>query len=130
MTNHLNDLKETISDLITDLSENVFDSDIEKGELMVVQFFFNALTPEKLMKHVVRHILPHKERIDERNVDFFLTNEGLFASLPEDRVNHYSKAISNGERVTEEDRRVIWEYFDTIIAIAGKYESSLERTVS
>ena len=59
--------------------------------------------------------------IEDRDQDFFLKNKGIFAGLPDDRIKYYGELITS-KRIHTEDRRVVWEYFDTIIAIAEKYK--------
>jgi len=83
-----------------------------------VDFVFRRWHPGRVMDHVILHVLPHKQSIAERNVKFFLENQGIFAGLPEDRIRYYSNIISGGERLDDEDRQTIWEYFDTIVGLA------------
>lgn len=118
----LEDLKSTVLDLIIDLKNNIFTLEDEKGDLMLVEFFFKRLHPENIMQHVVKYILPWKKKIEKRNEDFFLNNKNIFKGLPEDRIDHYGEIIAESDRVDDDDKIVIWEYFDTIIEIAESYK--------
>ena len=116
------DAKTTILELIRDLKDNIFSTEDEQGDLMVVEFFFKRMHSEMVMEHIIKNILPHKTKIDGRNISFFLDNRAIFAGLPADRVGYYSDIISTGERLDDEDRQVIWEYFDTLVALAEAYK--------
>lgn len=112
------DLKSIILDFINDLRENVFTLESEKGDLMVVEFFFKRMSPESIASHVIKHVLPHAEVIAKRDLNFFLDNKALFSGLPDDRVVYYSRMISEDKnRLTDEDRKTIWEYFDVMIKL-------------
>ena len=122
--NLLQDLKATILDLISDLKNNVFTLEDEKGDLMVVEFFFKRLNPESLMQHVISHIIPWKDKIENKDQNFFLENKNIFKGLPEDRLTHYGQIIAKSERVDEEDKKVIWDYFNIIVEIAEIYKKN------
>ena len=117
----LEDTQATILDLVHDLKENVFSSSDEQGDLMMVEFFFKRMHQERIMEHIIQQILPHKNKIKDRNIDFFLSNRVLFAGLPSDRVDYYSNIIATGSRLCSDDRDVIWQYFDTLLALAESY---------
>lgn len=117
----LMDMKTTILDLVEDLKGNVFTEKDEQGEFMMVEFFFKRMHPESIMNHIVEKILPWKDKINERDQNYFLENTALFEGLPKDRISHYGQVISGGDRVDDEDRETIWAYFDTIVAIAESH---------
>jgi hypothetical protein len=114
--------KTTVLELIGDLKDNIFDRSDEKGDLMLVEFFFKRMHPERVIEHISKFTLPHKDQIQSRNLNFFLENKEIFAGLPADRVEYYSVMIAKGSRLSEEDRQIIWAYFDTFIALAESYE--------
>jgi len=113
--------KRIILDLIIDLRDNIFDREDEEEDLTNVEIYFKLLHPERVIDHVINHVLPHKKKIDKRDVNFFLKNKSLFAGLPEDKIKYYSTIIANGKRVSQEDRDVVWDYFDSLIALAESY---------
>jgi len=117
----LTDIKTTILDLVKDLKDNIFTELDEQGEFMMVEFFFKRMHPEAIMNHIVEKILPWKEKINKRDQNYFLENTALFEGLPKDRISHYGQVISGGDRVDDEDRKTVWEYFDTMVAIAEGY---------
>ena len=119
--NPLEALKTTILDLIGVLKDHMLTEYEEQGDLVLVEFFFQRMDHEKIMDHVVTHVLPFSTKIRKRDQTFFLNNKGIFAGLPENRIDHYSDVIVNSSRLSREDRDEIWEYFDTIVALAEKY---------
>lgn len=121
---HLNDLKSTVLDLINDLKENVFTRQDEQGDLMMTEFFFKRMHAEAIMNYVIKFVLPFKDKVVRRDVSYFIDNPTIFGGLPEDRVSYYADVISGrgATTISEGDRNVIWEYFDTLIAIAENYK--------
>ena len=119
--NEPEDAKSTILDFIGDLKDNIFDSEEEQGDLMLAEFFFKRMHPERVIDHIVRHILPYKAKIKKRDVNFFLENRKIFAGLPEDRIDYYSEIIATGDRLSDEDRKAIWDYFDAFVSLAEYY---------
>lgn len=115
------DAKSTILDFIGDLKDNIFDSEEEQGDLMLVEFFFKRMHPERVIDHIVKHALPYKAKIKKRDVNFFLENRKIFAGLPEDRIDYYSNVIAIGTKLSDEDRKIIWEYFDLFVSLGESY---------
>lgn len=113
------DLKSMIMDFIDDVKDNVFTSNEERGDMMLVAFFFNKLHPDMVLHHVVNALLPHKDKVVSRQEGFFLENKFLFSGLPNDRVEYYMNLIRNGG-ISDENRKTIYEYLDIIISIAEK----------
>ncbi len=114
-------MKSTLLELVKDLKENIFKNNDEQGDLMLVEFFFKRMPEEMVMQHIIKQVIPHKIKIKNRNINFFLENKCLFTGLPDDRVDHYRNIIVYSGRLNNEDLKIIWEYFDTIIALAELY---------
>ncbi len=120
--NDLYDMKQTILELISELSGSIFTKSSEQGDLFLVQFFFKQLHPEMVMQHVIKKVLPHKNMIKDRDIKFFLKNKSIFAGLPDDRVSYYGNIIVNTDRLDDEDKKEIWAYFDTLIELAESHK--------
>lgn len=112
-------LKDTILDFIKDVKDNVLTQKDEQADMMLVDFFFSRLHPEMVQQHVVKALLPHKDKVKNRDEKFFLQNKFLFSGLPQDRLNYYMTKI-RGDFLSKEDRDTIYEYLDLIIALAEK----------
>lgn len=119
----LGDLKKTILEFITDLKDNIFTRDEEKTDLQLVEFFFNKMDAETVMQKAILFILPWKSYIKERNADFFIKNKDIFQGLPPDKIEYFSSLWKKGDkRLSEENRGVIWDYFDTILTLIENHE--------
>jgi len=109
-------LHQTIFDMMTDL-ENVFSRPGEKWDLGVILFYIKKQHPKSIMKFAVEKLLPHKNHIENRSLDFFAGNTHIFMGLPDDRVEYYTKEIMNNKRLSDSDMDMLWEYLSAIIAL-------------
>lgn len=121
MARYCKEVQRLISELITDLMDNIFENEEEKSDMIKVQFFFMNLPADRAMHHVIQKILPHKRKIKERNLDFFIENRHLFSGLSEEKIDYYINYIVNDTSIPEDTREVIWMYFDELIRYAEKY---------
>ena len=113
-------VKNTQLEFISDLKENVFEDDVDQGELFTVAFFFERLHPERCMDRVVSHILPWKKQIVERDEHFFHDNKHIFEGIPDDRVEYYAEKMTY--EIDQKSKEVMWDFFDTMIALAEAYK--------
>jgi hypothetical protein len=118
-------MKQLFLDLIEDLRGSVMTGAREILELTLIETYFKVQSREEIMKDVVEKILPQKNRIQRRDVNYFSDNKDLFAGLPEDRIHYYGEVIMNSDRLTPEDRDVIWTYLDRMIEIAEDYKKNV-----
>lgn len=116
------DAHQTILDLIADLKENVFTQTSEKSDLVFIELFFKRMPPQSVLNHIIDHVLPHEKQIRERNLSFFLENEGIFSGLPASKTQHYMDVIANSKRISEEDMDQIWKYMEVLVEIAKKHK--------
>ena len=117
----LSDLKDTVLDLLRTLKENMFTRNDEQGDMLMMEIFFKNMHQERVMQHVVRHVLPHASVIEARKIEFFAQNRELFSGLPEDRIDYYNDLIMNSDRLDDEDKEEIWDYLNTIVELAKMY---------
>jgi len=57
----------------------------------------------------------------KENRGFFFDNRAIFSGLPDDRIDHYTQIVANSDRLDKDDRQEVWDYFDTIVALAECY---------
>lgn len=94
----------------------------EEGDLIVLRIFLNDQVPiEEVMKTFCEKCLPLKETIKRRDQSFFLTNNVLFQKIDHNKVNHFKK-LWTSPKLDDDDRQVIWTWYDTFIAFAEKYQ--------
>jgi len=110
------ELHQMIFDMMTDL-ENVFSRPEEKGDLGVVLFYIKKQHPKTILKFAKNKLLPHKEHIENRSLDFFIDNTHIFMGLPDEKVEYYTNEIVENDRLSKEDMHILWEYLNSIIAL-------------
>jgi hypothetical protein len=122
------DIKNTVLELIIDFKDNIFTKHEEKGDLMIVEFFFQKLNPDVIAERIVMHVLPYSKAIEARDITFFLEKKNeIFAGLPAERVIYFSELIQKEEGrggMSEENKNVVWAYFDTLKALGEKYKKN------
>lgn len=126
----MDSIKKTILEFVSEL-KNVLPPDTNFGrragaDLHLVEFFFKHMSSDVLSEHVVKEVLPHSDQIKTRNEIFFLNNGGIFGGISKDKVHEISSAWTNGV-LSKEDKDVIWEYFDTLVALAKKHHATKTR---
>ena len=120
------DIRNTVLELIVDFKENIFTKPNEKGDLMLVEFFFSKMNAETITDRIVKHVLPFSNEIADRKISFFLEKKNeIFGGLPKERVDYFSELIHKNERdggMSDENKDVVWAYFDTLVALAEEYK--------
>ena len=111
-------LKQTVEEFIVDLRTNVFVDD--DGDIMLMEFFFKKMDSKDLMEHMVINLLPHRNQIIDRKIDFFMENrDAIFAGLPEDKIEKFARMITNG--ISKDNLDVIWIYFESMLDCVEKF---------
>ena len=59
-----------------------------------------------------------------KNEDFFLNNKELFSALDSKKVLHL-KRLWQSEKLDDDDKEVIWKWFQSFVNICKKYRNSL-----
>ena len=119
------DLHRAVSDFLIDLG-NIFTLETERGDLSIIELYYKRLHPERAMQHSINKLLPHKDKIQSRNISFFNQNRYIFAGLPDDRVTYYSNIILNQNRLSDEDLNCCWAHLDTMLAYTDSYNRLLQ----
>jgi len=119
----LADLKIVMKEFVEDL-RHIFTKGDEQRDLLIIQLFFEKLSPERIMHYMISKVLPHANIIASRDSNYFVEHDSIFQALPEKRSKHYKAFWSgNGNKVlTNDDKNAIWAYFDTIIEIVKSYK--------
>lgn len=104
----------------------------EEGDLVIFRIFLkDRVLINEIMNYVVRKILPLKEMIKERNEDFFLNHCSLFEEMEgKEKKNKVSrfKRLWRSEQLDDDDKRVVWEWFDSFIFLSEKYQNCILKT--
>lgn len=119
----LEELNDMTLDLITDLS-SIFSHQDEKGDLIAAEVWHKLLHREVIMERTIQHLLPYKQQIKAKDFDYFVNNcDYIFGGLPKDRVDYYRNIIVEQKRITTVHMNIIWDYLDSMTALAESYNS-------
>jgi len=119
----LADLKIVMKEFVADL-RHIFTNMDEQRDLLIIQLFFEKLSPERIMHYMISKVLPHANMIAIRDINYFVEHDSIFQALPQSRSKHYRDFWSgNGDKnLSVDDKNAIWAYFDTIIEIVKSYK--------
>ena len=91
----------------------------EEGDLIVMRFFMSEqISVEMIMKHFIKFVYSHKEKIMNKDETFFIENDNIFGSSPKEKIVHFKNLYIN---MTEEDHETLWAWFRCFINICEKY---------
>jgi hypothetical protein len=95
----------------------------EEGDIVIIRFWIGDKFPiQDIMEHIIANLLPIKDLVKTRNEDFFLKNNVLFDQLDSNKVNYFKKLWCSGT-LDEDDKVVIWKWFQRILLRAEKYQN-------
>jgi hypothetical protein len=121
-------LKQFKNALISFLDELISQFPSEADLVIFRIFLKDRVQIAYVVNYFVHKILPLKKMIIERNEDFFLNHCLLFESFgnidDKNKVNHF-KRLWRSEHLDDDDKRIVWEWFDSFIYLSEKYQKSL-----
>ena len=108
--------------LIHFLDELIEQFPMEDDIVLARLFLKNSIPPVTIINTFIKETLPLKECITNRDEDKFLNSDlSIFNSLNKNKVNHF-KVLWKSSVLDDEDRQVIWRWFDTFIYLAEQYQ--------
>ena len=124
-------LKQFKDTLISFLDE-LIDQFPKEADLVIFRIFLKDRVPiVNVMNYFMLKILPLKHMVSKRNEDFFMNHCSLFEDIknPENKgkINHFKK-LWRSSSLDEEDKRVVWVWFDSFIFLTEKYQKSRIKT--
>lgn len=115
-------LQEFHSNIIAFLDELIEQFPTEADLIFVRLFLKDSIPYTDIMNKFIQECFPHKEAISKRDEKLFLESDlSLFSGLDKSKVNHF-KVLWKSSILNEEDRQVIWKWFDTFIYLAEQYQ--------
>lgn len=110
------------SNIVTFLDELIEQFPLE-ADLIFVRLFLKDSVPHiDIMNTFIKECFPHKEAIAKRDDKLFLENDlSLFGNFSKNKVNHF-RILWKSANLNDEDRCVIWKWFDTFIYLAEQYQ--------
>ena len=124
-------LKQFKNSLISFLDELIVQFP-EEGDIVIFRIFVkDRIIISSIMNYFVQKILPLKKMVDERDEDFFLNHCSIFEDINNDtqknKVNKFKK-LGRSNCLDEDDRIVIWKWFDSFMFLSEKYQKILLKT--
>lgn len=115
----LQDFHRNLIDFLDELIEQ-FSSE---PNLILCRIFLKDRVPlETIINTFISEVFPHKEAIAKRDAKLFLEHDlDLFRGFSQSNVNHFRK-LWQSNILSEEDRTVMWEWFDTFIYLGEQYK--------
>lgn len=102
--------------------DELIDQFPEEADLVIIRIFLNDQVPIiDVMNHFVAKLLPLKQEIKDRNEKVFIDNNILFETLSKSKVNHF-KTLWRSGRLDNEDKQVVWKWFDSFVYLSEKYK--------
>lgn len=98
-----------------------------KANLVIFRIFLkDQIDINTVMDQFIENIFPYRPMIKQRNEDFFLNHCSLmdpstYAPSNKEHVNYFKK-IWMSEKVDEDDKKAIWEWFDMFVILSEKYQ--------
>lgn len=115
-------LKEFHCNIITFLDELIEQFPTEADLILVRLFLKDSVPYVDIINTFIKECLPHKQAISERDEKVFLENDlALFSNFNKSKVNHF-RVLWKSSILNEEDRDIIWKWFDTFIYLAEQYQ--------
>jgi hypothetical protein len=94
-----------------------------KGDIIMLRILFiDSFPMEDAMKIFSERILPHTKMVLERDENFFLNCEDLFAGIKKDKVSYF-KDLWLSKELDDENKEIIWDWFTYFLKLAQKYNS-------
>lgn len=111
------DLKQNLVQLTDDVIE-ICPDDLEL--IFARTYLMGSVDDTQLANSFVEHVLPWKTQIKDRDEAFFRDNDHIFGALPEHKVQHF-KTLWFTNHFNDDDKTVIWQYFDVFVGLAESY---------
>lgn len=125
-------LKALKTQLVSFLDEliNTFPSETD---FVIYRIFVKDQLPiTDIMNYIIYNLCPHIDMIKNRDEKFFLNYNILFEKLEEkgnNKVNYFKKLWTSGQ-LDNENKEIIWKWFECFVTIALKYDKLNNKSVS
>lgn len=110
---------------VVNFLDELIDQFPNESDLVIGRVFLNnQISPEIVMNTFIREVLPYKQGIKDRDESLFLEGKmNFFNDLDKSKVNHF-KRIWKSAALDNNDRDIIWKWFDLFVYFAERYKQS------
>lgn len=109
------------TNLIIFLDELIEQFESEPDLILMRLFIKDQIPPVQIINKFIREVLPHREDIINRNEKVFLDSNLNLFNFNKSRSNHF-KVLWKSSTLDDDDRQVIWKWFDTFIYLTEQYQ--------
>lgn len=125
----LNQFKTSIISFLDELIEQF----PQEPDLIIFRIFIKDQAQiVNVINYFIHKLLPLKDMISKRDENFFLNHCTLFDSVKEqgkkESINHFKK-LWRSSSLDEEDKIVMWKWFDSFVYLAEKYQKILIKNI-
>jgi len=113
-------LYEFKTQVINFLNDIISIAPAEQDLVLLRIVFENRIDTEFVLNAFIEKMTPWKSYILSRNEDFFYNNDNIFGFIPTTKVSHFKRMFRDGT-FNEEDKGVIWDYFNVFVSLADQY---------
>jgi hypothetical protein len=115
-------LEEFRNQLVNFLDELIEQFPMEADFVLIRMFIKDQVPVTDILGRFIQDLLPLRSVVENRNEQFFLENTILYtgAQVKVDKVDHF-KELWKSKNLDDMDRKVIWEWMDLFMKIAGSY---------
>lgn len=96
----------------------------KEADFVIYRIFINDQIPIiDIMNYIIAELCPLYEMVKNKDENFFLERNVLFAKFNEkssNKVNRFKKLWTSGT-LDAEDKEVLWSWFNSIIYLGNKY---------
>lgn len=110
-------LKEQMLNLTDDLLEILPD----ERDIFAARMYFEFQSSMTIMEGFVKYVIPKRQYIIDRDERYFTENDTIFGKLPKNKVDHFKNLYLSG-KIGDEEKQVIWDYFDVFLTLAENFE--------
>jgi hypothetical protein len=107
-----------VKDFLNELVEQFPDQE----DLLIMRIFLvDQIPTDMLINQFIKFVIPHRDKIKNRDEKFFLMEKGVFGKISSDKVLHF-KVLWQSNRLDNDDKKVLWSWFDKFIEIIDSYQ--------
>lgn len=108
-------IKQIVLQLVDQIMKKIIKN--KDFEFIFIRQYFNNKTEKEIVTNVQKFILPYKKMIESKNKQFFIENDFIFNSLPQNKVMEYKELFKN---ISEKDETCLWKYFEMLVFYSEK----------
>jgi hypothetical protein len=120
-------LLEKFKQLVVQFLDELIKQFPTESDLVIVRTMIDCQMPiDLLLNEFIKRVYPFREHIKNRNDKFFLEEIKLFEGANNSKVVKF-KELWLSEHLDQDNKDMIWSYFDIFITIMTKYEEIVKK---